>query len=193
MNSYGTPYNPDYARSTGYAPAMQQGPQYPLAALSNAHTGQLRNVTAAEQAILDKAAADKIAADKAANPNPAITSPEWWKQTTFDVPRWALAGGAASLGLIAYLWSTGMFGGKSMSTSVRRTRTSGDFSLDRRRARRRRTSASTKRRRASTSTKRSHRRSTRRRDATGTTSLARRGNGASRAGRNYGFDLDFNL
>ena len=187
MNSYGVPYNPNYAPQTGCPPYA--GPQYPLAAL----TGQFRGLTPEQQAAADKAAADKAAADaaKAANPNPAITSPEWWKQTTFDIPRWALAGGAASLGLIAYLWSTGMFGGRrGSSMTVRRTRTAGDFSLDRRRSRRRRAAP---KRRASSSKRRTSRRG-RRDHTTSMTSRPRastaRRTGGSGFGRDYGLDFD---
>jgi hypothetical protein len=97
--NYAPAYAPQYA--TSYAP--QYAPQYPMAP----YTG-----------------ADVIPAPNTQPPaKPSPLSKEFWKETTFGFPRWALAGGVTALGLIALGWSRGWFDGTTRRTTTRRTST----------------------------------------------------------------------
>lgn len=144
--NYGAPYNPSYGAASAYAApyATPYAPQYPLVWTGQAVPGGMA------PAMNPPVLADTPAAA------PAITSPEWWKLTTFNIPRWALAAGAVSLGLIGYGWQSGWFdGGGHKSTS--RSRTSRDVTRRRRRSHKRHASSGgshhrrshTRRRRAS--------------------------------------------
>ena len=52
---------------------------------------------------------------------PGITTKAWWQETTAGFPRWSLAAGAVTLGLIGYGWNSVWFdGGTRRSTSSSR-------------------------------------------------------------------------
>ena len=191
MNTnYGQPFIPAYATApcaAAYGPPAYSPPAYPLAAL----TGQMAPAPVVAPVVAPGAAPTGVM---------AITSPEWWKGTTYNIPRWALAGGAASLALIAYLWSRGTFEMKRTSTTTR-AGAARDFALDHRRGKRRSTRKASRSRSKTTSTNR-RRSGGRRRDpalmfgggngGARTGASARRSPSASRR-RDFGFDLDFSI
>ena len=113
--NYGAPYYPNYAAQAPYAPPYQ--PQYPLVYTGQAFQGI---APAANAPVADAAAAT------AATPLQAA----WWQDTTFNIPRWALASGALTLGLIGYGWSAGWFGKAGGTGGGAKAKTSGDFALD---------------------------------------------------------------
>ena len=54
---------------------------------------------------------------------PGITTKAWWQETTAGFPRWSLAAGAVTLGLIGYGWNAGWFdagSGRRSTSSSRR-------------------------------------------------------------------------
>lgn len=97
--TYAAPFAPAYAPH--YAPPY--APQYAPQAMMP-YTGG-----AAE----DEAAKKKAAEDAAKATKPGITDKAWWQETTFSIPRWALATGAVALGTIGYGWNAGWFDGKA--------------------------------------------------------------------------------
>lgn len=208
MTNYGQPYNPAYGTAPApacapYTPPPYTAPAYPLAALTQRFGGALTG--ADPNPVMDP---------NAMPAGPPITSMDWWKQTTFNLPRWALAGGALTLTAIAYLWSKGAFEGRRTGgSSARRSHASGDFALDSRGGRRRRSGGSRKRSGGSRTRSRSggsRKRSGGRRDFMldmggfgGGSSRSGSRSGGSRSGsrtgggrggrRDFGFDLDFNI
>lgn len=102
--NYGVAYNPNYAGGApAYAPygAPYAPPQYPLVPT---FTGQFLPTLSPPAPGQAPVPAGGIS---------AITTPAWWKEPTFGIPRMYLAGGAAALGVIAYGWSQGWFGGRT--------------------------------------------------------------------------------
>ena len=106
--NYGVAYNPNYAGGApAYAPygAPYAPPQYPLVPT---FTGQFLPTLSPP--------AGGPTGTPTGTPTggiSAITTPAWWKEPTFGIPRMYLAGGAAALGVIAYGWSQGWFGGRT--------------------------------------------------------------------------------